>query len=127
MWVVLLAKYWQYGLIALLVAVLLGMNACHSKALEDKDEAYVILRSFSEAKVAQLNECNSALDRQNAAIAGLREVAEERQDHLDELLAAGPSVIYRDRIVEVPSIVTGTCEEVVVDIAEYVRGVLDEG
>jgi hypothetical protein len=124
MWALLLAKYWQYGLIVALVGAMFTMNACHKHKVEGMEQEYMAAIAYGEAKAAQLNECNASIDRQNAAIRQLEQDAIERQAELDELLAKPPRVIYRDKIVEVPSIVTGPCEQVVDDIASYIMGVL---
>jgi hypothetical protein len=124
MWAILLAKYWHYGAIVGLVVALAVMNSCYQGQIEDLNKDYQVAVSYGEAKAAQLNECNAAVDRQNAAIEMLEIAARERQEELDELLSKPPAVIYRDRIVEVPSIETGECEDVVPDIAGYIQGVL---
>ena len=67
---------------------------------------------------------SASLERQNAMVEQWKETAEETANALLDALARPPRVIYRDKIVEVPSIVTGPCEEVVVDVADYMRGTL---
>lgn len=61
---------------------------------------------------------------QNIMIQNLRDTAAAQERALQEELAKPPRIIYRDRIVEVPSILTGPCEQVVTDIANYVDGVM---
>lgn len=66
----------------------------------------------------------SIVDKQNAAIDAMFLAGKEREERLRDALSMPPKVIYTDKIVEVPSIVTGPCEQVVVDIALYVDGVM---
>jgi hypothetical protein len=64
------------------------------------------------------------VNRQNIAIQNMKTQAEAQERALQEALAKPPRIIYRDKIVEVPSILTGPCEQVVTDIANYVDGVM---
>ena len=63
-------------------------------------------------------------DQRNAEIERLGQEAKNRDKRLQEALAKPPRVIYRDRIVEVPSINTEPCEQVFVDLQHYIERVL---
>jgi len=127
MWPLILAKIlknWKIVLGSVLLVTLCGailVQRSTIKTLTLKNENL----SFQVGLVQeQANNLKASLDKQSAAVLEMKRLADERQERLDALLSQPPRIIYRDKIVEVPSIVTGPCEQVMVDIAAYVRGVM---
>ena len=130
MWLVLLTKYWKE---AILLAVIIALiSAFGIDEIQDNHRIAELGKAAAYAsngweqcqlewkELYDLNEFrNGQIDSLNTEIAN-------RQKALEEALAKPPKVIYRDKIVEVPSIATGTCEEVVIDISEYIEDVVNE-
>ena len=131
MWMLILQKYWKECLLLTVLMITLitfGLDEFFDERRETnlrEEAAYCKIRSETCAK--DYNDLVDALNLQNTEIAKWKSEAENRAEALEMALNYAPEVIYRDRIVEIPSIVTEPCEDVVVDIADYVAGVIDGG
>jgi len=128
MWMILLAKYWKE---CVLFGLLLTILSWHLIDERIDNARYEKLFNKSARCVVGWDQC--AVDygelallnaQRNAEVEKWRATAETRAEALEIALSAPPAVIYRDKIVEVPSIVTGDCEQVFDDIAEYMVGVI---
>ena len=130
MWMVLLAKYWKESI--LLSAILLLGTAFAVDELLDGRKIKALEKMSYECNVdltrteKNLSDLREKVDQQNAMVEQWKKTAENRAEALEDALSRPPEIIYRDRIVEVPSIVTGPCEEVVTDIADYVREIIHD-
>lgn len=117
-------KYWREAVILLVLAAgvwwIRGKDVKIAKLereIQQKD-AKIAALSVDYSQLQTLN------NQRNEEIERLSTEAEEREQRLQEALAKPPRIIYRDRIVEVPSIQTDPCEQVVVDIHHYIERIL---
>ena len=129
MWLVLLAKYWKEAI--LIGVILIGGIVWATDEFFD-NRKYNKLYNKSIRANTELDLCTvdygqlrTELNNQNLSVEKWRAEAETRAEALEMALSSPPAVLYRDRIVEVPSIVTGPCEQVIGDIADYVAGVIE--
>ena len=130
MWMILLAKYWKECILAGIILIG-GVVWAIDEFLDNRK--YDKLWNKSARCITELDSCavdygelRTELNNQNLAVREWETKAATRAEALEKALLSPPAVVYRDRIVEIPSIVTEPCEAVVVDIADYMAGVLDE-
>jgi hypothetical protein len=120
-----LMKFWKESILVCMI-LFLGTafvvdewfdNRKYKKLWNEGIRCETNLNTLSE-DYDQLFELNQM---RNEKIGEWKGKADSRAEALEMALNSPPAVIYRDRIVEVPSIVTGDCEDVFVDVADYVE------
>jgi len=119
-----LVKHWKEA--AILLIVITGVWWIRGKDVKiaklereiHQKDAKIAALSVDYTQLQDLNQ------QRNDEIERLGVEAQEREERLAAALARPPKIIYRDRIVEVPSIHTEPCEQVVVDIHHYIERIL---
>ena len=119
-----LKAYWKEAVIAmLLISGVWWIRGKDVKIAKLEKEV-----AAKDQRIAELtldyDQLKTLNDQRNAEIERLGQEAKDRDKRLQEALAKPPRVIYRDRIVEVPSINTEPCEQVFVDLQHYIERVL---
>ena len=119
-----LKAYWKEAVIAmLLISGVWWIRGKDVKIAKLEKEV-----AAKDQRIAELtldyDQLKTLNDQRNAEIERLGQEAKNRDKRLQEALAKPPRVIYRDRIVEVPSINTEPCEQVFVDLQHYIERVL---
>ena len=126
---ILLAKYWKE---TILIGIILALSGALAWTNHTKNNQISNLqRDLATAKLA-LSTCEQDyLDltklnqERNEMIDSLQTELQNRAQALQDALSRPPKIVYRDRIVEVPSIVTEPCEQVWVDVYHYITVVLE--
>lgn len=126
---ILLAKYWKE---TILIGIILALSGALAWTNHTKNNQISNLqRDLATAKLA-LSTCEQDyLDltklnqERNEMIDSLQTELQNRAQALQDALSRPPEIVYRDRIVEVPSIVTEPCEQVWVDVYHYITVVLE--
>lgn len=124
MWLLILTKYWKYGIMAILSIALLTTVTIYKHQVRTLGLELTAINAEYDLQQSRFLDTIEMVKNQNIMIQNLRDTAAAQEKALQEALAKPPRIIYRDRIVEVPSILTGPCEQVVTDIANYVDGVM---
>jgi hypothetical protein len=125
MWIAMFLKYWKVFALGVVVLGIIVYVGTLRHQLKQERESVQLLSVKLKLCEMQADSLVGQIQSQNEAVSALQTLADARQKKLDELLSQPPRIIYRDRITDVPVILTGECETVMDALADYFERLTD--